>query len=146
MTPFVLSCVPKADIDLLERIRLLVQSFPDGVDYGKDAYGDSITLSCHILAHAVGRVLSLDAEDGYFRPNYSHSWLKTPNGHILDVYPVGILSGPFLVEQTMSFMSPGRHLYQPDERTWNLVAKPDMQKAIRLATEIMERLAKELKL
>lgn len=112
MTPYVLSCVPQADVELLGKICLVVEAFPDGL--------------------------------GYFRPHYNHSWLKTPNRHIIDVYPVGILGGPFLVEQTMSFMSPGRHLYQPDEKTWHMVAKPDVQRAIKLATEVALRVVQNL--
>jgi hypothetical protein len=133
MTPYVLSCIPKSDVELLEKVRLIVQAFPDGLDYGKNAYGEQINLSCHILAHAMGKLFKLEVEDGYFWPNYQHSWLKTTNGHIIDVYPVGIFEGPFLVEQTMSFISPGRHLYQPDERIWQLVQRYDMQAAIELA-------------
>ncbi len=140
MKPFVLSMLPKEDVALLERIRLVVQEFPDGLDLGKDLEGNPIVLSCHILAHAIGEVFGLDVEDGYFRPHYNHSWLKTPNGHIIDVYPVGIFGGPFLVEQTSSFISPGRHLYQSDISVWDrVINKPHMKAAIIVAANVAAR-------
>ncbi len=134
MTPYVLSLLPKEDIELLERIRTIVQLFPDDLDFGIDSDGEKIILSCHILAHALGKVYGLDVVDGYFHPHYYHSWLKTKNGHIIDVYPVGIFAGPFLVEQTTSFLSPGRHLYQPDITVWDrVIKKPYIQGAINIA-------------
>jgi hypothetical protein len=136
MKPFVLSLIPKGDIELLEKVRRMIQAFPDEIDLGNDLEGKPIVLSCHILANALGKVLGLDVVDGYFRPHYNHSWLKTPNGHIIDVYPVGILGGPFLVEQTASFLSPGRHLYQPDMSVWErMVAKQYIQRAIDVASK-----------
>ena|SRR3989338_5220753 len=143
MTPMVLSLLPKEDIVLLEKVRRIVVEFPDDLDFGTNSDGERIILSCHILAHSIGKAIGLDVEDGYFRPHYDHSWLKTRNGHILDVYPVGIYGGPFLVEQTISFLSPGRHLYQPDMAVWDrVVRKPYIQKAIGVALMAVQGLVK----
>ncbi len=98
MTPFVRSLLPEEDINLFEKIRIIVQAFPDNLDLGKDSKNKPVKLSCHILAHALGRPFTLEVKDGYFHPHYEHSWLETRNGHIIDVYPVGILGGPFLIE------------------------------------------------
>ena len=68
MTPFVLSQIPKEDLDLLDKIRKAVEQFPDGLEYGEDVYGKTILLSCHILAHAAGKVFELDVQDGTFAP------------------------------------------------------------------------------
>ncbi len=145
MTPIVLSMLPKEDVELLEKTRLIVHAFPDGLDYGKHPDGEQIVLSCHILAGAIANIFCLDVKTGYFRPNYDHSWVKTPNGHIIDVYPVGILGGPFLVEQTASFISPGRHLYQPDVSVWERAfAKKHIKQAINIASNAALEVAKKL--
>ncbi|MDD5098217.1 MAG: hypothetical protein PHD31_00620 [Candidatus Pacebacteria bacterium] len=55
-------------------------------------------LSCHVLARAITKIIpTLKCEDGYYYPNYCHSWLKTPSGHLIDVYPVASIGGPILI-------------------------------------------------
>ena len=42
-------------------------------------------------------------------PNFEHSWLVTPNKNIIDVYPIGILGRPILVDKIVT-----HYLYLPD--------------------------------
>lgn len=72
---------------------------------------ETIVLSCHILGRALAKVFSLQYRDGYFYPNYCHTWLLTPTGHIIDPYPVAILGGPILIDG-LNF-SPSHRLYIP---------------------------------
>ena len=62
-----------------------------------ETFPTSATLSCHILAHAVGEIFSLPVEDGYWKLGYNHSWLRTERGNIIDVYPVATVGGPILI-------------------------------------------------
>ena len=109
MTPWVSKLIPRKDIVLFEKIKEIVNNFPD-IDYGVDKNGKKIVLSCHMLARAIAITFSLECRDGYFYPNYQHSWLKTAKKNIIDVYPVGIISGPILISG--DDCSPARWLYK----------------------------------
>ncbi|MCX6713710.1 MAG: hypothetical protein NTV48_01225 [Candidatus Vogelbacteria bacterium] len=65
-------------------------------DLGQNNKGEDVVLSCHILARATAKVFELKHVDGYFVSCYCHSWLITLSGHVIDVYPVGVLGGPVL--------------------------------------------------
>jgi hypothetical protein len=97
MTPYVKQFVPDEEERLLYTIKRSITALPD-IDLGRDEEAKSVVLSCHILARAVAKVFKLKYVDGYFYPNFEHSWLLTPNGHIIDVYPVAILGGPLLMD------------------------------------------------
>jgi len=138
MTPHVLSLLPESDVAWFTLIKPLVADFPDGVDFGKDSHGEKVVLSCHILAHAIGKVLNIWCVDGFFHPFYSHSWLKTEAGNVIDVYPVGILSGPILVHDTGNFASPVKHLYEANiSVNLDVVSQPWMVSAIKIAEAII---------
>jgi hypothetical protein len=68
--------------------------------------------SCHLIAHAFGKAFGLPAIDGWFsdRP-YEHSWIVTPHDNIIDLYPIGVIGGPFLLDAVSgpwsSFYRPG---------------------------------------
>jgi hypothetical protein len=62
-----------------------------------------------MLARAVADVFDLECVDGSFLVGFDHSWIKTRQGNILDVYPVAILGGPLLVDGQPG--SPARQLY-----------------------------------
>ncbi|TSC61490.1 MAG: hypothetical protein G01um101448_879 [Parcubacteria group bacterium Gr01-1014_48] len=109
MTPYVTQLIAREDIALFEKIRSAVQAFPD-IDLGNDENGDHIMLSCHILARAIAHIFSLTCRDGYYYPNYQHSWVETMYGNIIDVYPVGVIGGPILVHED-PICSPSRNLY-----------------------------------
>ena len=96
MTPYGIKYVQEEDLVIFKKIRNAVLKLPD-INLGVDEEGDKILLSCHILARAVARVFLLKYVDGFFIPNFCHSWVLSPNSHVIDVYPVGILGGPILM-------------------------------------------------
>lgn len=79
MRPYVSKFIPQENLELFEKIKMAVTAMPD-IDLGKDEEGEEIILSCHILARAIAKLFSLKFVDGYFHPNYNHSWLLTPTG------------------------------------------------------------------
>lgn len=117
MTPYVLSLLPRADVVLFERIRLVVLAAND-IDLGLDEGGRRIQLSCHMLARDVGQVFDLEFVDGFFAKGYQHSWVNTRSGNIIDAYPVGVLGGPLL--SVICTGSPGVQLYTVDRERFNL--------------------------
>lgn len=113
MTPYVARHLTARDIEIFQKVRKLVEGLPDDIDLGSDDRGEKITLSCHILVRALARVCSLQYRDGYFHPNYRHSWLLTPDGRIIDAYPVAIWGGPFMIDGDGECHTPARWLYLP---------------------------------
>lgn len=92
-------------------MRKLVEALP-AFDLGRDAKLQPIELSCHILARAVrSQFKNLKVKDGFFNRFCEHSWLVTPSGNIIDVYPVAIYGGPILLD--CSAASPVKRLYEP---------------------------------
>lgn len=110
MKPYVFEFIPEEDLKLFEKIKIMVAKMSD-IDLGKDKDG-KIILSCHILVRAVAKFFSLKFVDGYLYPNFNHSWLVTPNGNIVDVYPIATIGGPVLIDG--SYNSPARWLYKKD--------------------------------
>jgi hypothetical protein len=110
MTPYVQQYVSSEEQVIFNRIREAIALLPD-IDLGVDEKGEEIVLSCHMLARAVAKIFHLKVVDGYFARFYNHSWLVTPKGHVIDIYPVGMLGGPMLVDAT-GVLSPGGHLYK----------------------------------
>lgn len=109
MTPYVVNLIRQEDISLFNRISDTIRKLPD-LDLGVDEAGKNITLSCHMLARATAKVFSLCCVDGHFYPHYQHSWVVTENENVIDVYPVGILGGPILVDGNMIY-APSKFLY-----------------------------------
>lgn len=109
--------IPKEDMDLFLRIRKAVEAMTNP-DLGCDENGDEIPLSCHMLARAVAKLFSVKLWDGFYIKGYQHSWLETEYGHLIDVYPIGVIGGPILLENT-SRLSPARRLYIP-EKSWKV--------------------------
>ncbi len=98
MTPYVRTRVPEDDVRLWEQVCRLVARLPD-IDLGVNEQGGPIVLSCHMLARAISRRTGIPYEDGYFLGHCEHSWLRLSSGNIIDVYPVGILGGPLLIDK-----------------------------------------------
>jgi len=143
MKPHVLSRLPVKDVELFEKVRRAVTDLPD-VDLGEDRTGQKVFLSCHMLARAVGQVFGLKHVDGYFYPNYEHTWVLTPSGNILDVYPVGILGGPFLVDAGMDCPSPARRLYKKKRILRGMPRTPSFRRAINtIAVAIRKTVSKK---
>lgn len=97
MTPVVRRYVSDHEAALFERIKRSVDLMPD-LDLGLDEKQRPIVLSCHMLARATASVFALQYADGYFLPHFEHSWVFTPSGHVIDVYPIAMLGGPVLID------------------------------------------------
>jgi hypothetical protein len=70
-------------------------------------------ISCHELAAQVHqRYPSLRAARGMYAGAWEHSWLVTPHQNILDVYPVGLIGGPLLIDGNAG---PGPLLYREEK-------------------------------
>lgn len=96
MTPYYKQFVPNHELALFEKIEGMIINMKD-IDLGDDENGDRIILSCHMLARAVAKLLKQKYVDGYFYPNFEHSWIVLPSGAIVDLYPISILGGPILM-------------------------------------------------
>jgi hypothetical protein len=108
MIPHAATLISKADITLFHNIRTAVESLPDNLDLGKDPSKQKVVLSCHILVRAV--VASMPRHplalcDGRFLRVFEHSWIMTPSGNIIDVYPVGMIGGPLLIDGSASLLA-----------------------------------------
>lgn len=108
MTPYVERYISKVDLALFAQIRKAVEQMGDP-ELGLDEDGEPVTLSCHILARAVAKILPVRVRDGYFAGSYDHSWVETSDGHLIDLYPVAIIGGPIMFEGSMD--SPQRLIY-----------------------------------
>lgn len=104
MAPYATRYFLTTEIQLWENIRKAIDNLPE-IDLGKDNKGDTILLSCHMLARAVSAVYGLEFRDGYFgSPGFSHSWIVTEKKNIIDVYPVGMLGGVLLIDEFVASM------------------------------------------
>jgi hypothetical protein len=54
--------------------------------------------NCHNIAKAVAAVFKLKCVDGHFQRRYEHSWCVSDIGNVFDVYPVGLIGGPILLD------------------------------------------------
>lgn len=94
----------QAEKELLCRIKQMMDHFPDDEDYGKDDTDKPIVLSCHIVVRAVAQALGgqIEVVDGHYFPCFDHSWLRTEQGNVIDVYPVGTVGGPIFVNRIVA--------------------------------------------
>lgn len=110
MTPDIENKIPKEDLLLFEKIRKSIAELPN-INLSKGEKGNTRLVSCHMLARAIVQTYNgLKIVDGLFYPNFIHSWCMTLNGHIIDVYPVGIIGGPIFVSG--DYGGPARWLYK----------------------------------
>jgi hypothetical protein len=110
MKPYAYWGIPKEDLELFNKIKRIVQKIPE-VDLGVDEEGKKILVSCHILARALANVFPVKYKSGYFvNRAYSHSWLVTKSGIIIDPYPWAMVGGPILIDTR--FITPWSQLYQ----------------------------------
>ena len=104
MRPYVTDYISPKERNLFKKIK-------DAVNRMDDPFLEKeIILSCHVLTRAVHNIFLLEVEDGYFADYYQHSWLRTKNGHFVDVYPVACLGGPIMIDGGNA--SPARKLYR----------------------------------
>ena len=117
--------IPKEDIVLFEKIKRSVDELPDEIA-NLEYYGRMVAsrqVSCHVLARAVAKIYvneGLRIIDGYFAKSFIHSWLETKNGNIIDVYPVGVVNGPFLMSGASR--GPSKDIYTETKLSLNLSA------------------------
>jgi len=109
MIPFAARHVSTEERELFNKIFKVINELPE-IDLGVDEYERKIELSCHILARATAKVFSQKYEDGYYFPNHPHSWIRTQDGHLIDVYPVATIGGPILIVEGIN--SPIRWQYE----------------------------------
>lgn len=142
MTPYIKQFVSDDDVALLEKIRLAVTNLQD-LNLGNDHNGRQMILSCHMLARAIGRVFSLRVVDGFLYPNYQHSWVLTPAGHIIDVYPVAVIGGPILIDGVSAFSPSKFHYIKAKRKDYRgKFGKREFRKAVNC---IVKALRKQLK-
>lgn len=109
MKAYAESLIPEDDIALFRSIKRIVEGITEP-NLGVDEGGEPILLSCHMLARALAHLFPVTVEDGMFAGIFSHSWLRTCNGNVIDAYPVGAVGGPMLIDG-MRF-SPGKMLFK----------------------------------
>jgi hypothetical protein len=146
--PHALEHIPPEEVKLFWNVWNTVMLSPDHLDLGKDDEGQDVELSCHILARAISRLFpSLRFADGTYLHGYNHSWLVTPSGHIIDIYPVAGASGPELKDG--NHPSPAYHLYREmsvkdcHRRYDELFNKAWFQRAIGLTTRALRQALKK---
>ena len=125
MTPYVRQLISESDYQIFLGIRQVVEKLPDlTLDDGNE--GDEI--SCHMLVRALKPFFPVNVCDGFFYGYYQHSWLETKGGHVIDIYPVGILGGPILVEASICRLTaPSQKLYRKNSRIYRgKFSKPEI--------------------
>lgn len=117
MTPYARKFFTGEEVAIFNKIKESVDLLPD-IDLGKDEQGRQIILSCHVLARAIAKAFYLKVVDGYYLEIYQHSWCVTPQGNIIDVYPIATLGGPILLDG--GDFTPASKLYKKkDSRTFS---------------------------
>ncbi|MDP3947122.1 MAG: hypothetical protein Q8Q41_00305 [bacterium] len=109
MTPYATRYITEEDLALFAQLRAAIERLPD-LDLELDEEGQKIDLSCHMLARAAAKVFPVRVRDGYFAGNYQHSWVETPGGHLVDLYPIAVIGGPIMFEGGLA--SPQRRIYR----------------------------------
>jgi len=131
-----------SEVALLRSVSTVFARVPNEF-LGCDKNSKNIPISCcHILARAFAQVFHLKYEDGFFYPNFLHSWLVLESGNILDLFPVGSVSSPILILK--KFSGPGKYLYisSPNEvRTIidEVFGEKEFERALKEAIAIIGR-------
>lgn len=113
------------------------------------------THRCHSICRAVrANIRQLRVVDGFYcglkkvtiskmrwkiEPIWNdHSWLVTPDGAIIDPYPVGLIAcNPVLVVASGTYAPFGSGLYVADRRVSLVAATPEMRKETRENTRLI---------
>lgn len=141
MVPYTIKYVSEEDINVFEKIKNIVLKLPD-IDLGVNENGNKIVLSCHVLARAIAKVFSLKYADGFFVPNFSHSWVLSPNSHLIDVYPVAVLGGPILMVEDDSASPIRWHYKRTSARkiSYGLFSKPSFRRSVRRVESCLRKI------
>ena len=91
--------------------------------------------SCFLLARGISFSYDLDYRDGWFNISQEHSWIVTPHNNIIDLYPMGIVGGPILLD----IQSPWCLLYKEGADWSTKIAASNMIQLFK----IIERVRKE---
>jgi hypothetical protein len=136
MTPYVSKFINDHDLEIFLKIKEVIEKLPD-IRFGNTE--DDI-VSCHMLARALKLFFPVKVYDGYFCGNYRHSWLRTRNGCIIDVYPVAVMSGPILMDDS-SFYCPSRKLYKMNRSKYNgMFSEPEFKRRVRLIRDEIKKI------
>lgn len=103
--------VTPKELQVFHRIKRAMDGIVELPSLGVDEEMVEVILSCHIMARAVAKVFGLRVVDGFYYRFFSHSWLTTSTGNVIDVYPVAVAGGPILVHRNEGIDTPGRALY-----------------------------------
>ena len=143
MTPDTARFAPTAHLQMLGKISHAVSLLPD-LDLGK--YGDKkIVISCHMLARAIGAVFGLKVVDGNYVRSFAHSWLVSDDRRwVFDVYPVGVTTGPTLVDATFC-LAPGQLLYKEGRKFCKAIpfSSPAFRRSVRRVTKELQRIVRD---
>ncbi len=108
--PYAQQFIPREELELFTQIKRVIEHL-EIPDLGFNENGDPIALSCHVLARATAQVFPVRVRDGYFAGHYNHSRVETLCGHLIDVYPIAMISGPIMFDGHTA--SPSRVIYTP---------------------------------
>jgi len=87
---------PEEDKIIFSNVQKVLSQLKE-VDFSQ-RFDPDITATPYILARAFSEALRLECVHGIFEDYDSVSWLKTPNGNIIDIMPVGVFGdNPLLI-------------------------------------------------
>lgn len=104
-------------------------------------------ISSHVLSRAVAETFpSLTFVDGIFLNKYDHSWVVTPSGRIIEILPVGVPTGPYLIDVTSMDDERVRFAYRVLSKTESFRRYGDRSKDLMFNLEVfaVTRLLKRL--
>lgn len=105
--------IEKEDLELFCQIRQVINSL-ELPDIGNDDKGKKKEVSCHMLTEASSRIFDVKVKHGYFMRCYEHSWIYTKNFNIIDLYPVGMVGGPLLIDHRIIFRNGPIYIVKDD--------------------------------
>lgn len=85
--------------EVWEKIKKIFQDI-HSIEINRNGFEGDITATSHILCSALADIFNLELGQGFCNED-KHYWLKTEHGLIIDVMPVGVLSGPILVDPVL---------------------------------------------
>ena len=143
MKPYMRLSVDPGELLLFYSIKRVVQKMPD-IELEEDERTKGKIISCHMLARALACFFPLKCKDGYFgtKPSREHSWFLTSSGLILDVYPIGLIGGPVLLDTR--HMTLWESLYR--EKRIPEIFTPSFERNVSRVTEVVGETIKTLAL
>lgn len=93
--------VSEEELQLFERVKSAFVKLPNF----------PFTVTCHQLALAFSKAIpELSYCEGYFLSSgWTHSWVTTPGGNIIDVYPWATVGGPIFL--CTAYFSPWKRIF-----------------------------------